>query len=405
LTVNVSWPCFLLGNDPSRRIISASYSSGLAVKHSIDSRAIINSRWYQKLFPNTNLTKDQNEKDKFLTTERGFRLATSVGGTLTGEGGNYLILDDPHNPAHIHSKQQRDNVINWYEQVFASRLDDKNNGVIIIIMQRLHPDDLSGYLISKKDHKWFHLNIPAISNRDLIYKIDDSEFLFRSGKPLHPARENLEQLNNIRSEIGEYTFNSQYLQNPKSLDNGIIKRKWLKYMGEETIHKLYQCETHKIFQSWDTAIKNSDANDYSVCTSWIEAEGRYYLIDIFRDKLEYPDLKKQFIKLAEKFSPDAILIEDKATGQAIIQDLKREINFPIIPINPTEDKITRAARASLFFESEKIFIKKELMDFELESELLSFPNSRHDDQVDSITQFINWIKSHAELSSPRIRNI
>lgn len=125
LIVNVAWPAWLLGQNPANRFISASYSQALATKHSLDSRLIINSDWYKENFPKTKLTSDQNQKEKFVTTKRGFRLATSVGGTLTGEGGDFLILDDPHNPANINSRTIREGTINWYEQVFSSRLDDK----------------------------------------------------------------------------------------------------------------------------------------------------------------------------------------------------------------------------------------------------------------------------------------
>lgn len=161
LCVSVAWPAWLLGHDPSRRIIVSSYAQSLSLKHSLDCRLVMQSEWYRQVFQQTLLASDQNEKGKFLTTRRGMRLATSVGGSVTGEGGNFLILDDPHNPAHIHSDLLRQDTIDWFEQVFTSRLDDKKRGVIILMMQRLHEEDLSGHLLKKSG--WEHLCIPAIA--------------------------------------------------------------------------------------------------------------------------------------------------------------------------------------------------------------------------------------------------
>ena len=161
IAVSVAWPAWLLGHDPSRRIIAASYSQNLSLKHSLDSRLVMNSAWYKKIFPSVKIASDQNEKAKFVTTKRGFRIATSVGGAITGEGGNFLIVDDAHNPINIMSEVQRQSTLDWFDQTFASRLDDKRQGVFVVVMQRLHEGDLCGHLLNKGG--WEHLKLPAIA--------------------------------------------------------------------------------------------------------------------------------------------------------------------------------------------------------------------------------------------------
>ncbi len=378
--VNVAWPAWLLGQDPTRRIISASYSNGLSIKHSLDCRAIIESEWYQELFPETRLTSDQNEKNKFMTTMRGFRLATSTGGTLTGEGGNFLILDDPNNPSHIMSKSIRDEVLRWYEQVFSTRLDDRNKGVIVLIMQRLHQEDLTGHLLEKKD-VWNLLKLPAI-DRDNI---------------LQAERQSLKELERTKAEMGSFAFSAQYLQNPLAVESGMVKPDWMRYYSEAPI----QLKT--ITQSWDTAIKTGKDNDYSVCTTWGESHNAYYLLDMVRLKAEYPQLKRTIIFPYEKWKPERILMEDKASGQSLIQELRAESKLPVIAVKVNQDKVSRFASVTPLFEAGKIFFPTKCSFLaDLEVEIFSFPESPHDDQIDSISQYLNWVRNE-KLFQPNIR--
>ncbi|WP_245207373.1 hypothetical protein [Rickettsia fournieri] len=158
-----------------------SYSQILSIKHSLDCRFILNFDWYKELFPSTILSKPHNQKSKFLTTANGFRFATSVGGSATGEGGDILMIDDPHNPTQIHSYKIRKKVIDWFEQTFVSRLNNRNKGAIVLVMQRLHTDDLSGYLLNNSN-SWHHLKIPAISIQDYSFKLMNKEYQYLSGK-------------------------------------------------------------------------------------------------------------------------------------------------------------------------------------------------------------------------------
>ena len=385
LLVTVAWPAWLLGKDPSRRIIASSYSQYLSLKHSMDSRLIMNSDWYQEIFPEVEFARGQNEKFKFVTTKRGYRLATSSDGSVTGEGGNFLVVDDPIKPSHIHSKISREHTINWFEQTFATRADDKKKSAFVVVMQRLHEDDLSGYLLKKGN--WIHLNIPAIAEEKSVIKFGKFEKIREPGDIIHEGREGKTELERAKIELGSYGFSAQYQQKPVPLRGGIIKSDWLKRYKAPP-------DNAEIIQSWDTAISSSEKSDFSVCTTWAETKAGYYLLDVFRKQVEYTELKHNVINLAEKWQPKAVLIENKSSGQSLYQDLKRETKLPLIPIIPTKDKVTRMASVSPFFEAGRVFlpeVAKWLMDYEME--ILAFPSVSNDDQVDSTSQFLNWTKT------------
>lgn len=402
ICISVCWPAWLLGGMSSRRIICASYSQKLSNKLSLDCRHLMLSSFFKGIFPGSVIDKSQNQKSKFLTSERGFRLAASVGGTMTGEGGNFLIVDDPHNAVDVNSDKKRKNVLNWFSQSFVSRLDNKKKGVIVVVMQRLHVNDLSGFLLeNNKSKNWTILNIPAIASESIEYKLNNFRYHFTKGSFLHADREGKEEINRIREELGNYAFSAQYLQEPVSISSGMIKKSWIMRYRATSFS-----EFSHIMHSWDTAIKSGDQHSYSVCTVWGEKEGGYFLLDIFRDRCEYPDLKKEIIYMTRKWNPDLILIEDKASGQSLLQDLKRESSvMPLVSVKVNQDKMTRFARVSVMFENRKIFIPESgnWVD-EYEKELLSFPNSKNDDQVDSTSQYLYHVLNQAN-SGPSIRSL
>lgn len=385
LCVSVAWPAWLLGNAPERRIIAASYSQGLSVKHSIDSRLVVSSPWFREAFPGFSIASDQNEKSKFMTTRRGFRFATSVGGTLTGEGGDFLILDDPMNPAQGMSALAREEAVSWFEQTFSTRLDDKKKGVIVLVMQRLHERDLAGHLLEKNG--WERLVLPAIAERRLVISLPSGREIVREeGSFLHCEREGAEEIKRAREEMGAAAFAAQYQQNPSPESKGMIKREWLKYYGAKP-------EGGFIAQSWDTAIKSKSASDYTAGVTILTVESGYHVLDVVREKVEYPEMRRLVLAQAEKWRPEAILIEDKASGQSLLQELRRETALPVIPCRPKEDKITRLAAVSPLIEAGKLLLSSGASWLgEFEAELLSFPAGSHDDMVDALSQALAYFK-------------
>lgn len=396
--VSVAFPAWILGNRPNSRIIVASYSEILSLKHSTDCRLIVLSKWFRNTFSDFELCKDQNEKHKFATTQNGYRFATSVGGTLTGEGGDILIIDDPHNPQQVMSDRYRNKTIEWFSNTFSSRLNDKKNGVIIIVMQRLHQKDLVGHILEKGIGDWNLLSIPAIAEKDTIYTIGNFKKFRKKGDILHPSREGKAEIERIKHDMGSYVFSAQYQQNPVVDSGNMIKKEW--------IRRYEKIEPSRIFLSFDTAIKTGLTNDPTVCSVWGEWQNNLYLLHIYREWLEYPELKKRSIELIKSWSPDVVLIEDKASGQSLLQDLKRLLKTAIIPIKVSRDKITRLACVSPYFESGQIFLPKEakwLADYE--NELYNFPFVEHDDQVDSTTQLIEWYRGSNGVKDVRIRRL
>jgi hypothetical protein len=222
--VSVAWPAWLLGHRPGTRIMAASYAQSLATRHSLDCRTVMQSPWYQRVFPHTRLSADQNEKDRFATTQRGHRIATSVGGAATGEGGNILIVDDPLNPLQAAQASSRDAANRWFDHTFVTRLDDKRAGAIVVVMQRLHAEDLSGYLLEREG--WVHLSLPAIAPERTMIACGDFEYVRPAGEPLHEAREDAVLLARTQRELGSAQFNAQYQQQPVPHEGGLLRPHW-----------------------------------------------------------------------------------------------------------------------------------------------------------------------------------
>ena len=197
-----------------------------------------------------------------MTTCKGTRLATSIGGTLTGRGGDIIIIDDAHKPDESLSDVKRQTVIDWFSNTLMSRLNDKKEGVIIVIQQRVHEEDLAGYLLEQGG--WTHLNLPAIAEDNQIIPIGENLAHYRKkGEPLHEAREPLEVLAKLKANMGSYAFAAQYQQTPAPIGGGIIKTAWFRYYDHAPRYQ----QNDRIYQSWDTASKDGELNDYSVCTT------------------------------------------------------------------------------------------------------------------------------------------
>ena len=401
ICISVAWPAWILAHMPEKKIIATSYSLQLSVKHSIDCKMIISSSWYKKIFPNTKISKNLNTKSKFLTSKNGFRMSTSVGGSLTGEGADILIVDDPHNPTYIKSKKIREKVTSWYENTFLTRLNNPQQGKIVIVMQRLHEEDLCGNLI-KRSGDWKILKIPAISMQDTKYFVSSNIYNFYKGNSINEKHCSIDYLYKLREEIGDAVFLSQYQQKPTS-SLCYIKKEHIQFYQEENDIKY-----HEIIQSWDTAFKVSYRNDFSVCTTWGIVKGNFYLLDCYKGKLVYPSLKEKVLYLKNKFCPDKILIEDHANGQSLIQDLKSLEIYNVIGINHRRSKHMRFDIMLSFFFNKKVFFpkEKEFLRSGNVDELLNFPNVDYDDFVDSCSQFFSYINDEKKRTkNVKIRTI
>jgi len=389
IMTSVAFPAWLLGHDPRQKIVCVSYSQDLAAKHARDCRSVMESRWYLDLFPGTRLDAAKNAEAEFMTSERGFRLATSTGGTLTGRGGNIIIIDDPLKPQDALSDIRREGANQWFDNTLYSRLDNKHEGVIIIVTQRLHLEDLVGHVLKQED--WVHVSMPAIAEVEQTYQLSNGEQFARPvGHVLHPDHEPLEILERNKEALGSYQFSAQYQQNPLPEGGAMIQWDWFRTYDEPPQRTLCDIYLH----SWDTASKASELNNYSVCTAWLfkkrDHGADFYLVDVERQRLDYPALKKRIIEKYEQERPNRVIIEDTSSGICVLQDLQG-LGIPLLAFRPEGDKKMRMHAQSAKIEGGLVYIPERapwLNDFK--TEVLQFPVGRYDDQVDSLSQALGW---------------
>lgn len=354
------------------------------------------SSWYPSTFPNARIGPYKNSETEIELTARGFRLATSVGGTLTGRGGDIIIIDDPVKPDDVLSETKRSAANQWFTNTLLSRLDDKRNSAIVVVMQRLHMDDLTGFLLSQSE-EWDVLSLPAIAETEESIQLSAHRFHRRRlGEALSPEREPVDVLQALKLQIGSDAFSAQYQQMPVPPGGAMIKRQWIMRYSDlpPTSERLLT------LQSWDTASKGGPENDWSVCTTWLLTHNKkWYLLDVWRGRVDYPTLKSTAQTLAQNFKARRVLVEDAGSGTSLVQELRGRV-AGIIAVKPEGDKQSRMAVASAKFEPGQVLLPERapwLAD--LEGELFAFPGGRHDDQCDSISQallndnvpFVNWL--------------
>lgn len=387
---SVAFPAWLLGHDPGARIMCVSYAHELAIRLAIDTKTILQAPFYRQIFPGTVIASQRRATADFMTTVGGERMAVGVGGAITGRGGDFIIVDDPMKAGDAFSEVIRTGANQWFDHTLLSRLNDKQDGVIIVIMQRLHLDDLTGHLIEQGG--WKVLALPAIALEDEKHEICTpygvrTRFR-RAGEALHPEREPLEMLREYRKNMSEYAFSGQYQQEPVPVDGAMVKPNWFRYFRSDELPTI-GCQR---IQSWDTASKQSDFADYSVGTSWVRHDKNLYLVDVVRAKMEYPDLKRMVHAKAQAFQPDAVLIEDKASGIQLVQELREEGLHAVKAVKPKGDKIARLVAQTPVIENGHVYLPEGaswLQDYV--KELSSFPATRYNDQVDSTSQALEFM--------------
>lgn len=386
ICVSVALVAWWIGHDPSMKFGCISYSSELAATFHRMFRAVLKSDWYRAAFPGVKIEKDTEAL--LTTTKGGSRFSTSVGGTVTGLGFDVIIIDDPMKADEAHSEIARKKVIDYYRETLISRLDDPQKGAFIVVMQRLHEDDLTGYLLAGGN--WRHLDLPAIAQEDRSVAIGPSAVQeFRRGELLFPSRMPQNVLDAMREETGTLGFSAQYLQRPVPIDGNLVRREWFRYYKT-----LPDGQGHRIVQSWDVASTTNDSSDYSVCTTWMMVKQDYYLVDVWRGRLEFPRLRQKYIQLDKQFRPHVTLIEKDGPGLHLFQEFF--LNPPKGMIKPLAEKsegnkIMRMEAQSARIEAGQVHLPADapwLGDFL--HELLGFPHARHDDQVDSVSQFLGW---------------
>lgn len=389
LAASVALPAYLLGRDPSLDIICVSYSGDLATKFSRQTRDLMQTPVYRRVFPATVLGGKVTETE-FETTRRGGRIATSIGGTLTGRGGDVIIIDDPMKPEEANSPIARERVWTWYLETLLSRLDDKVNGRIVVVMQRLHVDDLAGHLIEQGG--WTVLAIPAIATEETTLRVGPGCRWVRSpGGLIHPERDTDEVYERIRRDIGSAAFSAQYQQEPLPKETGILDWDWFRTWDHVP-------EAHgrgRWITSWDLAIKAGDTNDWSVgIVAWVNATD-VWIVDVIRMREPFPRLVQRMAQTARSRSPMLTVIEDAGNGTAACQEL-RQMGLPglhLVP--PIGAKEVRLQAVTPLIEAGRVHLPARASWLPaFQRELLMFPGGAHDDQVDALSQLLDFHKKY-----------
>ena len=366
------FPSWYLGLNPTKSIIASSYGQELASDFGRRVRNFASEKLHRTIFPDCAIADDGDSVHRFHTTAGGAYYAVGAGGPITGRGADLLLIDDLIKSAEdAASSVFRRSLQSWYESVAYPRLEP--GGAIVLIQTRWNTEDLAGWLL--KEHAsegWSVINFPAIAEVD-----DDWR---KEGDALWPERFPLKTLSRIREAIGTSAWASLYQQRPVPEEGSIFKKDWFQLYGSPV-----EC-TRTIF-SLDCAFKTGQSNDYSVIVIVSEAKTGFHIRLVSRGRWQFPELKRQAVALADIWRPNAVLIEDAASGQSLIQTLKAETRLSILPVKPQGDKQSRAHAVSPLVESGRVSVPPAapwLSDFI--DELTSFPSAAHDDMVDAFTR-------------------
>lgn len=397
LASSVAFPAWILGNDPATKIICASYTQKLSNIHSLNCRSVMESGWYKDVFPECRFVKDQNQKGEYQTTRFGRRYSTSVGGTTTGYGGRYVIIDDPLDPGGAYSDAERQTANDWISGTIPSRLDSQEKGVIMVIMQRLHENDVTGHLLEQGG--WEHLCLPVKNDRKKIIQINGFKKEFKDNELLNEERLPQKTLDLLEKEMGSREFSSQYLQNPIPPSGGILPAHHWKEWDQKSMPS---CSY--ILQVYDTAFKDGKENDYTARTTWgiftyNSNKPNIILLEAMNKRLTLPDLKREAIESYDDYDPDLVLIEDKASGISLIQELKRTgMRIRAVGRGKGDDKISRAHIASVVLEQGLVWYPKgKSWANEVIRQCASFPNAKYDDLTDTVTDALIFLRHYRRV--------
>lgn len=388
--VSKHFPAWCFGVAPDISIISATWGSDLAMRVNKDVQRIMDSSVYGDIFPNSTLSRkgDRSSNKATRTTDlfeipgyAGSFRSTGVGGGITGMGCDILNIDDPlKDRRDANSATVRQRIWDWYTSTAYTRLSP--GGGVLVTLTRWHEDDLVGRLIDamqKEDgDQWTIINYPAIAEHDEKHR--------KEGEALHPERYPLKMLERIRTNVGSYDWNSLYQQHPSPLGGGMYKTQWFNLYDDKDLPPFFD----KTFMSWDMTFKNTEGSDFVACVVFGKKGARYYVLDIVYERMDFVTTLSVFCQMAQKW-PQAIAkyVEDKANGTAIINVLQSKVQG-IIPVNPRESKVARAAAVTPVFEAGNVYLPKNhpLTD-KLIDQHIKFPNDAHDDLVDAMDQGIS----------------
>lgn len=411
IETTVCWPTWVWTKQAALKWIFTSYADSLSTKHSLDRRKILQSDWYRKLWGDRfYLLSDQNVKDYYVNNHNGEMYSTSIGGAVTGHGGDVIVVDDPHDPRRAESEAFRNAAIEYFRTTLPTRLNNKKAGAIVVVMQRLHEQDVSGYILSS-GAEYTHLKLPAEVHKRIIihFPVSGREVIREPGSLLWPEREGPDEIAAIKKELGSYAYSGQYDQEPTPSEGGIFKRWWWRFwckpgqqlppvevrMPDGEYRKIYAEPLPERFdeqlQSWDLAFKGSDGSDFVCGQAWGRHQANKYLLDQMKDRMDIIKTMQAIVSMTNKFPRASVkLVEDKANGPAVIQMLRRKVGG-LIAVEPDGGKEARAHAVAPEVESGNVYLPHPHLAPWVEpliNTFAGFPKVANDDEVDAATQAI-----------------
>ena len=381
-------PSWMVGRKPDLKIIQTTHTTELAIRFGRKAKLLIDSPEYQQVFK-TRLREDSQAAGKWETEQGGEYYAAGVGSAITGRGADLLIIDDPHSEQDALNVQALERAYEWYTSGPRQRLQP--GGAIVVVMTRWNMKDLTGMLLKSqkelKSDKWEVIEFPAI---------------MPSGKPVWPQYWKLDELESVKASLSLGKWNAQWMQNPTAEEGSLIKREWWQVWDKGYIPPLQH-----IIQSYDTAYLKKETSDYSAITTWgvfypnDDSPANLILLDAFKDRLEFPELKKEAWDQYRYWNPETVVIEAKASGMPLTYEL-RKMGIPVINYTPSkgQDKHARVNAVAPLFEAGVIWAPDEKFAEEVIEECASFPYGDHDDLVDSTTQAIMRFRQGGFITHP-----
>jgi predicted phage terminase large subunit-like protein len=408
----VFWPAWVWISQPEIRWLFASYAAELSVRDSVRCRRLIESEWYQRRWGQRyQLRGDQNQKHRFENDHTGYRIATSVGGAATGERADVVVVDDPHSVDQAESDAKRQAAVEWFGGTMCTRLNDFTTGHKVVVQQRLHESDVTGDLLAKGGYE--HLCLPAEFKPERrcatsIWTDPRTE----AGQLLWPEEVSAEHLAKLKNSLGSYRYAGQYQQRPAP-EGGIFKWAWFRFwqpahmdlpavavrLADGSFRQIPAValpeEFDTMIQSWDMAFKGNADSDYVVGQVWGTKGADRFLLYQVRERLDMPATKAAVRSVSARYpKATAKLVEDKANGPAVIQELRHEIEG-LIEVSPEGGKIARAHAVASTVEAGNVYLPHPATVAWVEDfleEATAFPHGRHDDQVDAMTQALNRLR-------------
>lgn len=413
LSTSVFWLPWMWGplDQPHVQAMYTSYAQALSNRDSIKCRRILRSEWFQERWGSQfHMEPDRDTITQFANNRNGSRLATSVGGVATGERGDIIVVDDPHNVIQAESDAKRNSVLLWWDEAMTTRTNDPIHSATVVIMQRVHKNDLAGHLLDKGEHTVLQLPMEYEPDHKCFTELRPKSFegpeqdkyawdpRTKENELLWSERFPKSAVDKLKRDLGSYAAAAQLQMRPSPRGGGIIKMHWFQRYGTAPSRKA----VIRYVQSWDTAEaepnnkKKGQETAYSVCETWAVTKRGYFLVHVYRERIGIPDLERAIESMYKKWKPSPILIEQKSSGVAMIQYAKRK-QLPVIGMLPEADKVTRMDVETPKIEAGNVWLP-ETADWlpEFESEVRDFPATRHKDQVDSMSQFLKWMREKGE---------